>query len=293
MQLPKSGPRSRGPRFAGNTVSTAGSRRDITKYSKSIVTSVKSQFPSKYHNEGMISVFQSALQFLYNQYIWPLLPEPAHVNYNQVLVDSRPVFDHYVSWHTPSRDDDPEYEYTLIKGIKNNVIRGETVVIVGGEWEVPSVAAAQKASSPRKVLTFEGGEEYTVHCKRTIEFNGVKDFVDIENLVVGTANDIWSRSGTLQFLSVDELLTYDVLILDCEGMEVKILTETVIAETHGMHDALTSKIEMVLATLGYNVGSRETALRETQANFTGRMIPLHFKPSSIKILETNFPSIHE
>ena len=235
--------------------------------------SIKSRLLSKYRNEGMVSVFQSAPQFLYNQYLWPLLPETAHVSYNQVQVDSRPIFDHYVSWNTPSRDDQPEYEYALIKGIRNHVIRGDTVVIVGGGWGVSSVAAARKAGSTGKVITFEGGEEFTANCKRTIEFNGVEDIVDIRNLVVGTANDIRGRSGILESLSIDELPTCDVLVLDCEGTEMEILTEmeirpeTVIVETHGMYDSPTSEIETVLTTLGYNVDSKEMAIREDPSGF--------------------------
>lgn len=235
--------------------------------------SIKSRLLSKYRNEGMVSVLQSVPQFLYNQYIWSLLPQTSPVHYNQVQVDLRPVFDHYVPWATPARDDDPEYEYALIKGIRNHVSRGDTVVIVGGGWGVSSVAAASKASSTGKVITFEGGKEYTENCKRAIEFNGVEDIVDIRNLVVGTANEIRGRSGNLEFLSVDELPTCDVLVLDCEGTEMKILPEmeilpeTVIVETHGMYDAPTSEIETVLTTLGYNVGSKEMAIREDPNGF--------------------------
>lgn len=235
--------------------------------------SIKTRLVSKYRNEGLTSVLQSAPQFIYNQYIWPHLPSTSPIFYNQVQIGSRPVFDHYTSWNTPSRNDYAEYEYALIKGIRNNVISGDTVVIVGGGWGVSSVVAARKAGLTGKVITFEGGAEYTANCIRTIEFNRVEDIVDIRNLVVGTANDIRGKSGTLEFLSVDELPVCDVLVLDCEGTELEILSEmeirpeTIIVETHGMHDAATSKIETVLTDLGYNVYSKETAMRGDPSRF--------------------------
>lgn len=235
--------------------------------------SIRSRLLSKYRSEGMGGILESAPQFVYNQYIWPLLPDTAPVCYNQVQVDSRPIFDHLVSWNTPSRNDDPEYEYALVKGIRSHVTSGDTVVIVGGGWGVSSVAAARKVGSTGKVVTYEGGAEYTAICKRTVEFNGVEDIVDVRNVVVGTANDIMGRSGTLEFLSVDELPACDVLVLDCEGTEREILTEmeirpeTLIVETHGMYDAPTRKIETVLATLGYDVSSKEIAMRGDLRDF--------------------------
>jgi hypothetical protein len=57
----------------------------------------------------------------------------------------------------------------------------------------------------------------------------------------------------------------DVLVLDCEGAEVDILTQmdiwsdVVIVETHGIFDAPAKKIREILVEKGYKVLSKDVA----------------------------------
>jgi hypothetical protein len=109
------------------------------------------------------------------------------------------------------------------------------------------------------VTVFEGGIEQVYHVRETVELSRVDDRVDVRHAIVGPDEEVYGETDQAQFIDPAELLTCDVLVLDCEGAETAILEgisrrpRTIIVETHHMYDAPASVVRTVLRERGYEV----------------------------------------
>ena len=220
-----------------------------------------------YQEEGLTQLVRRTVQFGFNQFVRPLLPKRI-VSYNGISVRASDIGDKIIPWQTT---DIPEYEEALVRGINQYVTHGDTVVIIGGGWGVSSVVAAENAGESGKVITFEGSEDAVKDVDDTIQLNGVADQVLVRHAVVARDISLRGSSGDAEVVAPMELPDCDVIVLDCEGAEVDILSEmsirpnTIIVETHGIFDAPTHKVRDILDENGYEISSEEIAEGRNQA----------------------------
>lgn len=221
-----------------------------------------------YHEDGLIPLTRRAVRFSHNRFVRPNLPEKI-VSYNGVSVRGSRLGDGIVPWQST---DIPGYEGELVRGINQYVSPGDTVVIVGGGWGVSSVAAAKQSGESGKVITFEGSKDAVENVEDTIRLNGFTDQISVRHAIVAQAISLRGSEGEAETVAPRDLPECDVLVLDCEGAEVDILTQmeirpdTVIVETHGMLGAPEDEVEDRLREDGYQPVTNEVAeerLRDT------------------------------
>lgn len=227
---------------------------------------------------GVGYVLVQGFVHLYNQYVWPRLPETDRLVMNGVavagvrpargriadpeVVEYHRMFDDVVPWKTPSNCDDPEYEHALIAAIRERVEAGQNVVIVGGGAGVSTVIAAERTGLSGSVETYEAMSESAELVGRTVALNGLEDRCMVHNKVVGSVVDDFGTPDAEEQVPPEELPDADVLVLDCEGAEREILTDlstyptTIIVETHGMYDVPPEVVEKLLDAANYEVVNR-------------------------------------
>lgn len=212
--------------------------------------------------EGPVTLFLKTLNYFYRRTFAPFLPTRT-VHYNGIKVPSARLFDGTLPWR--SCEDQPNYESGLISGLEERLQPGLDVVIVGGGWGVTAVKAAEKVGEAGSVTVYEGSIKEVDRVRRTVETNGYSDTVDVNHAIVGTAINLHGKSGEAPIVNPEELPQCDVLELDCEGSEVKILEEltispkVILVETHGLYDASTDRVKSILSNRSYSVVSNVIA----------------------------------
>ncbi|GAA0276026.1 class I SAM-dependent methyltransferase [Halobacterium noricense] len=220
-----------------------------------------------YRDEGILQLARKTIYFGYNNYLRILLPKRT-VMYNQVSVAAGRVADSLIPWQTT---DIPDYEGGLIRGIREYVDDGDTVVVVGGGWGVSTVAAARQAGSSGRVVTFEGAKEAVERVEETVEKNHVRSRVSVQHATVAQAHSLRGNADGAKVMDPSNLPACDVLVLDCEGAELDIIDEmeiqpkVLIVETHGMYDAPELAVRDRLDQAGYEVVESMVAEKRLQS----------------------------
>lgn len=186
------------------------------------------------------------IQNLYDALFRDLLPRKIGV-YNGVAVRRPRLFD-----RTDVLND---YEAELCAGIREVTQNGDSVVIVGGGLGVSTVIAARHGSS---VTTYEAADEYMGLIEQTTELNMVQDRVSIKHRIVAEERSLYGPSSAKR-ISPTDLPSADVLVLDCEGAEVPILSElkelprALVVETHGCFNAPAHLVRDLISKMGFQV----------------------------------------
>ncbi|MDX1746311.1 MAG: hypothetical protein R3324_10265, partial [Halobacteriales archaeon] len=152
---------------------------------------------------------------LYNSLLRPHLPRKIAV-YNGVPVRNVKLLD--------TTDEFPDYEAPLVEAIRRRVRPGDAVTIVGGGLGVGSVVAARAAGIDGTVQTFEASESGCRLIRETLVLNRATDLVDLTHAIVGDAVDVHGPIDGAIELAPEDLPEGDVLVLDCEGAELGIMT---------------------------------------------------------------------
>jgi tRNA A58 N-methylase Trm61 len=160
------------------------------------------------------------------------------------------------------RDDWPDWEKPLCEGIHTLVDDGDQVLIIGAGQGVSTVHTAQAAGSDGNVIAYEAVGELALRIADTVERNITPAEVEIENRAVGGVSD-WSAdtygSSDNEAIPPAELPEADVVVLDCEGAEQRIIPEIadrvdrIVVETHGFLGSSTEDMRTVLEDAEYTV----------------------------------------
>lgn len=219
--------------------------------------------PSELLKRGVPYAYNKYIVNAYNKNIVPLLPR-TNTSYNGIDVNAARYFDAIIPWR---QKNEPYYESGLVSGIEEYVREGDDVVIVGGGWGVTAVKAAQNVGSSGKVTVYEGADKQVKYVQETTKKHNVSDRVNIIHGIVGPKICLNSEEKNAARVSPEQLPECDVLELDCEGAEIEILENltirprVILVESHGIHDASSSKVEGLLNELSYSVKSKEVADR--------------------------------
>jgi len=219
--------------------------------------------------EGMSGLARRGTAYAYRQAVRPWLPNvPVHYAGIPICYD-RKWGDPWVptSWVPAELADQPGYEAALVAALIETIRSGDNIVIVGGGLGVTAVVAALRTGSSGTVQCFEGSKNYVALAQQTAARNRITN-INIRHAVV--AEFIADFSGGVAgdlgpVLPPSHLPTCDVLQLDCEGVEVKILREltikprVIVVETHGMFGAPTDLVASLLEKRGYDVSDQGVA----------------------------------
>jgi len=154
---------------------------------------------------------------------------------------------------------DTNYKFPNVRALRNHVLEGDDVVIIGGGYGVTSVVAARCSGHKGSVYTFEASSERCDNLTTTMEINRLKERVKIINLVVGEYLDGPDEKSSAGIIEPRNLPRCEVLELDCEGAEKLILDNItwkpriLIVETHPQLGAETSSIISRIQELGYTI----------------------------------------
>lgn len=155
--------------------------------------------------------------------------------------------------------DMPSYEAGLIDGLNRNAKTGDRIVIVGAGIGITVAVALKKVGSTGSVKCIEGSSDCLGQTKQTLSLNNLTGQAQLFHAIVGEDISVYKSKDVAEVLPASDLPDCDLLELDCEGAEVKILREmtirpkTILVETHGTHGAPTNVVWSLLEDLGYTV----------------------------------------
>jgi hypothetical protein len=214
-------------------------------------------------DSGYVGLAKRASGYLYRRAIRRFLPTIDSVRYAGVAIArDRKLGDLSMPGFLRPHNvlDIPDYEATLIRGIRAHVRMGDKCVIVGGGEGVTVAIAAQAVGDTGSVICFEGGS-HVENVLTTAKKNGLSERITVRHAIVGKPISVHGdeRLRSSNVVSASELPDCDVLELDCEGAEVVILDNLtqlpriIIVETHGLFGAPTILVHSILKSKGYEV----------------------------------------
>lgn len=212
---------------------------------------------------GVIGELYDSLGRLFER-VRPSLPKQRQVRYNSVDVN---VFERPLDWLFPAVSwrarDKPQYDSGTVDGIRDHVTEGDMVVIIGGGFGVTTVAAARQVGESGTVLTYEAAEERVRDVRKAAEYDGVSDRVSVLHALIERVDKAIGEVGGAPTVPARALPPCDVLVLDCDGPEARILRDlsieprVILANTAGRFGSPEAAVQEALTDLGYRVISRE------------------------------------
>lgn len=196
---------------------------------------------------------KSLVRTLYNKLVRPYTPQKIAV-FNGVPVRGIRLFD--------ATDVFRDYEAALIAAIREQINEGDEIVVVGGGRGISTVSAARCAGVTGRVTTYEGSAERVETVRETVSLSDVQKRVNVNHAIVAEAVKLAADPGEAPTVSPSDMPSCDVLVLDCEGAEIKILNHMselpsiVIVETHGFLNASEEEIREILSNRGYKIVER-------------------------------------
>lgn len=200
---------------------------------------------------------------LYRHFFRKILPTVEYQTFADIKVNPIKVGDKFL----PSRQrvfdqlKNPDYETALVQGLNRYVKDGDKVVIVGGGKGVTTCIASLRAGINGTIVCYEASRESYKRIKKTLSYNSIPGNIELINKCVGEPVSVWGQFNEEDIIAPVELPECDLLELDCEGAEKKILREMAISpniilvETHGIYKSCTNEIEELLKELDYKIES--------------------------------------
>lgn len=191
------------------------------------------------------------IRTVYNKLVRPFLPDKIGVYYN-VPIDDQKLLD--LNSYNKCR------KYELLKEVEQSSTPGDKVLVFGGGRGLAAVVAARRVLPSGQVIVFEAAREQCKRTEATANFNGLSDYVEVRQRLVGSNVDVWGDYSAAQQLGPDNLPGSDIWVIDIEGGEADLLEgsvkagiswpEKVIIETHPHKEASPSKVRDILKDSG-------------------------------------------
>ena len=220
----------------------------------------------KISEHGIVNSLKKMPGFIYREGIRKILPTIGYQTLNGIKVQPIKFGDRFLSprWRSIDEFVKPNYESSLVKGLKEFVKEGYKVVIVGGGKGVTTSIASKLTGPTGRVICYEASKQSVNAIKNTIAYNAVPDNIEVINKCVGEPISVWGDL-TDKVIQPNQLPQCELLELDCEGAEKKILNELsirpeiILVETHGIFNSSTKEIVGLLQNIGYKIVNTEVA----------------------------------
>lgn len=121
----------------------------------------------------------------------------------------------------------PDCKQGSVTALREHVRPSDHVVVIGGGDGVTAVVAARRAT---QVTVYEAASRMVSVVEETAEVNAMADKISVNHSVVGPAENVYGDDVGAQ-VDVADLPNCDVLELDCEGAEGRIIAE--LSQLHG------------------------------------------------------------
>lgn len=202
--------------------------------------------------EGLLDPFR----YVYANTIRRRLPRVLGV-YNGVVTRRYYLLD------VTKASNEPAYKDALVDRVRGAITPGDAVVEVGAGFGVCTAWAAREAGAEGRVLSFEANAEQARVVREALELTGqvagenLVERVDVRHAIVGADLETYGPMAGAARLEPAELPGCDVLTLDCEGAELRIVREmtieprAVVVETHPTLAAPTDEVVEALSSKGY------------------------------------------
>jgi len=211
----------------------------------------------------LINAIKKFPGLLYRHFFRKILPTVEYQTFAGIKVNPIKIGDKYLQSRQRVFDQlkNPDYETALVRGLNRYVKDGDKIVIVGGGKGVTTCIASIRAGIHGAVICYEASRESYKRIKKTLSYNSVPGNIDVINKCVGEPISVWGHFNDEDIIASAELPECDLLELDCEGAEKKILKEMtirpdiILIETHGLYNSSTDEIEELLKDLDYKIES--------------------------------------
>lgn len=197
---------------------------------------------------------------IYNRFIRPHTPRKL-AYCNGFVVRGAHFFDF--------TDYKPWSKQGLVRSVRSVVREGDSVVEVGTG---PGTAALHAADLGGTVETFDGSRTMVDYAREAILYNGpidggYSDSITVHHVVVGDVAGVYGEGEGATFITPADILDLtsfdecDVLIMDCEGSEIRILREmdlkprAIVVESHPAFEAAPEVVISILRELGYETNT--------------------------------------
>lgn len=160
-------------------------------------------------------------------------------------------------------DELPDYKQANITAVREHVQTGDRVVVIGGGYGVTAVVAARRVGSDGRVTVYEASTDRVDLIRETTRINKVDDICDVRHALVGNLHKAGGKLGNPAQIDPSDIVDGDVLEMDCEGAETRILPNlsarpgVLIVETHPEHGSHTEDVVEILEHSGYRILSQK------------------------------------
>ena len=156
----------------------------------------------------------------------------------------------------------PEFKPVAMRALRREVGEDDDVLVIGGGYGVGAVVAARRVlTGAGSVTVYEASAEHCEHVRETAEMNRVADQIDVEQVLVGEAVDVWGDTADVEVLPPDELPAVDAVYVDVEGAELSVLEgmtvrpSRLIVEFHPDRGVDREAVVTAMAEMGYGIVS--------------------------------------
>lgn len=158
-----------------------------------------------------------------------------------------------------------DFKPVAMRNLRQRVTEDDSVLVIGGGYGAGAVVAARRVlAGSGHVIVYEASAEHCDCVQETAEMNRVSDQIDVEQVLVGDAVDVWGDTSEVTVLPPDELPETDVLYIDVEGAELSILREMavrpslLIVEYHPEKGITRDEVIEAMVDLGYRISEQNT-----------------------------------
>lgn len=210
---------------------------------------------------GFLQALKSGLAIIHLKILRHLLP-PSTFSYNGIKVANGRLFDDKFPW---TKGNVPLYESALCDSLRQEVRSGDDIVVVGGGLGVTAAVAGKLTGPLGSVTVYEPDAGRYRKVLETAEMNDLEDRFTVHQCSVGGQVKIEAEVEDAEEISPTDLPECDVLEIDCEGAELRLLDNltqrprVIVVESHGYLGAPTEEVIARLQKLGYEIHNVQLA----------------------------------
>lgn len=218
----------------------------------------------RYNDGGISGLLAGVIPWTYRNSIRRVLPTSGYAIRNGVKVRRRKIFDGFLphsGWHGASHV--PDYEGGIVNHHQSVTEATDKVVIIGGGFGTSMVTAAKIVGEKGSVIVYEGSKQFAQKLCEVAKWNGTSDICEIRSAVVSNKSNTYTGKESQKQVSPSALPSCDVLEMDCEGAEEKIIPgleirpKYLIIEIHpDMMDQTPQYLFRHLQQKGYQIASK-------------------------------------